>query len=90
MYGINSLVGPKDHTFVFSDGGAPSNTWLDSFYREGPTTWATEVAKNFKDDEYNFKENRPNYDPENYPGYTKMANTNRKWLDMLKLLRQIG
>ncbi len=85
MSGINSLVGATDPTFVFSDG--PSNTWMDNWR---PTTWATEVAKNFKDDEYNFKENRPNYDPENYPGYTKMANTNRKWLDMLKLLRQIG
>ncbi len=83
MYGINSLVGPKDHTFVFSDGGAPSNTWLDSFYREGPTTWATEVANN----EYKSKENRPNYDPENYPGYTKMARAiDPAWLDIISLL----
>ena len=81
MSGINSLVGATDPTFVFSDG--PSNTWMDNWR---PTTWATEVANN--SDEYNFKENRPNYDPENYPRYTKkMARlTDPKWLNIISLL----
>ena len=82
MSGINSLVGAADSTFSLPGS---TGTWLDSFYRDGHSTWATEVAKNF--DEYNSKENRPKYDPENDLGYTKMARaTDPEWLHIISSL----
>ena len=90
MSSINSLVGPAPTTFTRSHG--PTNTWLDN-YIDNP---------NLNNQGYNTLELRPgmdgfsgpptlepipNYNPDNDPGYIKMARaTDPEWLNIIRLL----
>jgi hypothetical protein len=87
---INSLVGPAPTTFTRS--GRWTNTWLDN-YIDNP---------NLNNQGYNTLELRPgmdgfsgpptlepipNYNPDNDPGYIKMARaTDPEWLNIIRLL----
>ncbi len=90
MSSINSLVGPAPTTFTRS--GRWTNTWLDN-YIDNP---------NLNNQGYNTLELRPgmdgfsgpptlepipNYNPDNDPGYIKMARaTDTEWLNIIRLL----